>query len=124
MMPGDQARLRDCMRRQSLMDLLLQELPSAQTQRWFQRDARIYLEVCKAHGEAALQHHNQLVKRFIETPSQTLPASRLMHITASGPPLNVLLRSLEKLRNLRIPAERDDIPSRYRDVRLLQLSLR
>jgi hypothetical protein len=36
----------------------------------------------------------------------------------------VLLRSLEKLRNLRIPAERDDIPSRYRDVRLLQLSLR
>jgi hypothetical protein len=123
MMPEDQARLRDCMRRQSLMDLLLQELPSAQTQPWFQRNARMYLEVCKAHGEAALQHHNQLVKRFIETPSQTLPASRLTHITASGPPLDVLLRSLEKLRDLRMAAERDDIPSRYRDIRALKLSL-
>ena len=123
MMPEDQARLRDCMRRQSLMDLLLQELPGSQMQPWFQRNARMYLEVCSAHGAAALQHHNQLVKRFIEAPSQTLPASRLTHITASGPPLDVLLRSLEKLRDLRMAAERDDIPSRYRDIRALQLSL-
>lgn len=124
MMPEDQARLRDCMRRQSLMDALLQELPGAQTQPWYQRNARMYLEVCKAHGEAALQHHNQLVKRFIETPAQALPVSRLAHITASGPPLAILLRSLEKLRDLRVAAERDDIPSRYRDIRALQGSLR
>ena len=124
MMPEDQARLRDCMRRPSLMDSLLAELRDSQAQPWFQRNARIYLEVCKAHGEAAFQHHNQLVKRFIETPSQELPASRLTHITASGPPLGVLLNSLEKLRDLRMAAERDDIPSRYRDIRALQLSLR
>jgi hypothetical protein len=123
MMPEDQARLRDCMRRPSLMESLLAELRGSQAQPWFQRNARIYLEVCKAHGEAAFQHHNQLVKRFIETPSQELPASRLTHITASGPPLGVLLNSLEKLRDLRMAAERDDIPSRYRDIRALQRSL-
>jgi hypothetical protein len=124
MMPEDQARLRDCMRRQSLMDSLLQELPRSHTQPWYQRNVGMYLQVCKAHGEAALQHHNQLVKRFIETPSQALPIARLTHITASGPPLEVLLRSLERLRDLRMAAERDDIPSRYRDIRSLQKSLR
>jgi hypothetical protein len=124
MMPEDQARLRDCMRRPSLMDSLLAELHGSQTQPWYQRNARMYLEVCKAHGNAALQHHDQLVKRFIEAPSQGLPASRLTHITASGPPLGVLLNALEKLRDLRMAAERDDIPSRYRDMRVLQQSLR
>jgi hypothetical protein len=123
MMPEDQARLRDCMRRRSLLELLLEELPGSQAQPWYQRNARMFLAVCKAHGEAALQHHNQLVKRFIETPSQQLPGSRLTHITASGPPLPVLLKALEKLRDLRMAAERDDIPSRYRELRTLQLSL-
>jgi hypothetical protein len=83
----------------------------------------MYLEVCKAHGEAALQHHNQLVRRFIENPSQNLPASRLTHITASGPPLGVLINALEKLRDLRMAAERDDIPSRYQDIQTLERSL-
>jgi hypothetical protein len=124
MMPEDQARLRDCMRRQSLLDALLSELPESQRQPWYQRNAAMFLEVCKTHGAAALQHHNQLVKRFIEAPSQTLPASRLTHITASGPPLGVLLGSLEKLRDLRVAAERDDIPSRYRDIQTLRRSLR
>jgi hypothetical protein len=124
MMPEDQARLRDCMRRRSLLDSLLEEMPGSQSQPWYQRNARMYLEVCAAHGAAAQQHHDQLVKRFIEMPSQSLPASRLAHITASGPPLEVLLRSLEKLRDLRMAAARDDIPSRHRDLQTLQRSLR
>jgi hypothetical protein len=124
MMPEDQARLRDCMRRRSLLDSLLEEMPGSQAQPWYQRTARMYLEVCAAHGAAAQQHHDQLVKRFIEKPSQNLPASRLTHITASGPPLEVLLRSLEKLRDLRMAAARDDIPSRHRDIQTLQRSLR
>jgi hypothetical protein len=124
MMPEDQARLRDCMRRRSLLDSLLEEMPGSQGQPWYQRNARMYLEVCAAHGAAAQQHHDQLVKRFIEMPSQNLPASRLTHITASGPPLEVLLRALEKLRDLRMAAARNDIPSRHRDIQTLQQSLR
>src|ERR1700722_228586 len=123
MMPEDQARLRDCMRRRSLLDSLLEELPGSQSQPWYQRNARMYLEVCAAHGAAAQQHHDQLVKRFIEMPSQTLPPSRLAHITASGPPLEVLLKSLEKLRDLRMAVVRDDIPSRHRDLQTLRESL-
>ena len=123
MMPEDQARLRDCMRRQSLMDALLAQLPGAAAQDWFQRNARVFLEVCRAHGSAAAQHHDQLVRKFIELPSAALPEHRLTHITASGPPLPVLLASLEKLRDLRMAAPRDDIPSRYRDILTLQRSL-
>ena len=41
-------------------------------------------------------------------------------VTASGPPLPVLLRSLEKLKDLRCTTERDDIPSRFKDVQLLK----
>lgn len=123
MMPEDQARLRDCMRRESLLDSLLQEMPGSRSQSWYQQNAGMFLEVCKAHGEAAFQHHNNLVQRFIETPSKNVPQSRLAHITASGPPLDVLLRSLMKLRDLRMAAEREDIPSRHRDIRLLQQSL-
>jgi hypothetical protein len=123
MMPEDQARLRDCMRRQSLMDTLLAQLPDAAGQDWFQRNARLFLEVCKAHGIAAAQHHDQLVRKFIEVPSAALPGHRLTHITASGPPLPVLLGSLEKLRDLRVAAPRDDIPSRYQDILALQRSL-
>jgi hypothetical protein len=123
MMPEDQTRLRDCMRRQSLMDALLAQLPGAASQDWFQRNARLFLEVCSAHGAAAAQHHDQLVRKFIEVPSAALPENRLTHITASGPPLPVLLGSLEKLRDLRMAAPRDDIPSRYRDILTLQRSL-
>jgi len=63
------------------------------------------------------------VSRFIETPSQSLPASRLTHITASGPPLGVLIKSLEKLRDLRMAAKRDDIPSRHQEIETLRRSL-
>lgn len=123
MVPEDQARLRDCTRRQNLLDLLLQEMSASSAQSWYQNLARVFLEVCKAHGEAAFRHHNHLVRRYIETPSRNIPARHLTHITASGPPLDVLMRSLEKLRDLRMAAERDDIPSRYRDIAKLQQSL-
>ena len=72
MMPEDQARLRDCMRRQSLMDALLAQLPA-------RRDAGLVPAQCArcswrsaaAHGTAASQHHDQLVRKFIELPSST-----------------------------------------------------
>ncbi|MDE0285048.1 MAG: DUF1864 family protein [Gammaproteobacteria bacterium] len=44
-------------------------------------------------------------------------------MTASGPPLPVLLNALEKLRDLRLAADRDDIPSRHHDLEKLKASL-
>jgi len=122
-MPEDQARLRDVMRQQSLLNSFLEHLEPDGSEHWFQKNARMFLEVCKVHGKTAAQHHDQLVSKFIETPAQELPAEYLKNITASGPPLDVLLRSLEKLRDLRLAARRDDIPSRYADIQRLTARL-
>jgi hypothetical protein len=116
MLPSDQARLRDCMTRTSLLDELLSLIEEHTHADWFQQNARAYLEVCDLFGEAAAQHHDGLVKRFIENPAANLSSQGLEGITASGPPLPVLLRSLEVLRDLRLAADRRDIASRHDDL--------
>ena len=123
MMPEDQSRLRDVMRRQSLLDSFLEQVDSHGTEKWFQKNARIFLEVCAAHGNTAAQHHDQLVSKFIEKPAKELPEESLNNITASGPPLDVVLGALEKLRDLRMAADRDDIPSRFTDIQRLKARL-
>ncbi len=123
MMPRDQERLRDCMRRRSLLNQFLDAAPESHNRAWFQTNAKAFLEVCRAHGEAAAQHHDELVKKFIEIPSHDLNPERLKTVTASGPPLDVLLRSLEKLRDLRLAAERADIPTKHADFSRLKQAL-
>jgi hypothetical protein len=116
MLPSDQARLRDCMTRTSLLDELLVLVDEHTHADWFQQNARAYLEVCDLFGLAAAQHHNGLVKRFIEGPAANLNEQGMEGITASGPPLPVLLRSLEVLRDLRLAADRRDITTRHDDL--------
>ena len=41
-------------------------------------------------------------------------------ITASGPPLGVLIHALEKLRDQRMAADRSDIPTRFHDLATLR----
>jgi hypothetical protein len=53
-----------------------------------------------------------------------VPKSALEGITASGPPLPVLLRSLELLRDMRMAADRPDIPTRRRDLERLRKAVR
>ena len=95
-------------------------MPGSTNDPWFQKNARMFLEVCEAHGATATQHHDQLVSKFIEKPSSGIEEKHMDKITASGPPLPVLLRSLEKLKDLRTAAPRDDIPSRYKDFQKLR----
>ncbi|TKB50346.1 DUF1864 family protein [Ferrimonas sediminicola] len=123
MMPEDQRLLRDVMRRPSFLDQLLEVPVSQQQSAWYREVASKFLQVLDAHGHTAHQHHDQLVSRFISSPSATMAKKHLAQVTASGPPLEVLLRSLEKLRDLRMAAERDDIPSRFRDVATLRASV-
>ncbi len=122
MLPQDQIRLRECMTRLSLLDELLALAPNHARQPWFQRNARAFLELCELYARIAVQHHDNLVKRFIEEPAAQMNASHLAEITASGPPLPVLLRSLEILRDLRCGADREGLLSRHADLaRLRQL---
>ena len=123
MLPGDQARLKDCMARRSLLDELL-ELLGDQDSDWWQRNARAFLEVCDLFGQLAAQHHDELVKRFIEKPAAGLGEEQSQGLTASGPPLPVLLRSLEVLRDLRLAADRTDIATRHHDVARLRAAVK
>jgi len=123
MLPADQASLRDCMRRPSFLDQFLDALATSGDAEWFRRNAAAFLRVCELHGRVAAQHHDQLVARFIEQPSAALDESKLSQVTASGPPLPVLLHSLQVLRDLRLAAPRDDIASRHDDVARLRAAL-
>jgi hypothetical protein len=120
MLPSDQARLRDCMMRTSLLDELMALSGEHASTHWFQQNATAYLEVCDLFGQTAAQHHDTLVKRFIEEPARDVRETHLAGITASGPPLSVLLRSLEVLRDLRTAADRRDIPTRHADLAKLR----
>jgi hypothetical protein len=122
MMPEDQLILRDCMRRTSIMDDFLNGKNQHQ-QDWYQQNLSLFLEVCKLHGKTAIQHHNQLVERYITKPSQGIAQQHMQKITASGPPLHELLDTLEKLRDRRAAHKRDDIRTRYADIKILQESL-
>jgi len=124
MRPEDQAVLRDCMRRESLLNGFLADVETHAAQPWFQQNLGMFLQVCDAHGETAVQHHEQLVQKFIERPVAEEGMETRLDLTASGPPLPVLLRGLRKLCDMRSAAERDDIPSRYREIASLRQSLK
>jgi hypothetical protein len=120
MVPEDQARLRDCMRHRNLLDELLDQADAHAGTAWFQANARGFLEVCDLFGQTASQHHDQLVQRFIAQPAETLDRQHMSGLTASGPPLEVLLRSLEMLRDFRMAADRPDVATRHADLARLR----
>ncbi|MGE0581107.1 MAG: monodechloroaminopyrrolnitrin synthase PrnB family protein [Steroidobacteraceae bacterium] len=122
MLPADQARLRECMTRRSLLDEFLRLLDSTDAARGahFAANATGYLEICDLYARTASQHHDQLVSRFIEHPARSLDARHMQGLTASGPPLPVLLRALETLRDLRCAAQRPDLATRHADLARLR----
>ena len=116
MMPDDQAALRNAMRLPNLLDSLLSCPPAS----WKTDAAAALIKVCQAHGATAEQHHNLLVERFIRVPSEQLAAQHHQNLTASGPPLPVLLAALEKLRDLRCANPRNDIVTAATKMRQLE----
>jgi hypothetical protein len=123
MMPEDQSLLRDCMRQESLMNDFLNAKHCAD-QDWYQANLHQFLRACSLHGETANQHHEQLVNKYITQPSRALAQSHLDTVTASGPPLAVLLSALEKLKDKRMAKARSDILTRFDDINTLKASLR
>ncbi|MAX44256.1 MAG: tryptophan 2,3-dioxygenase [Alteromonadaceae bacterium] len=120
MRPEEQLILRDCMRRTSLMDAFLNATEEERNASWFKLHLQAFLAVCEAHCETARQHHEQLISRFIESPAAKYELTKRQDMTASGPPLEILLAALQKLHDLRTAAPRDDIPTRYNDVQTLK----
>lgn len=116
MIPSEQQRLRDCMTYVSLLDELLSLRAEHQHADWYQSNVRAFLEICDLFGKTAAQHHDGLVRRFIEKPSESIGEAAHAGLTASGPPLPVLLRSLEMLRDLRLAARRPGVQTRFEDI--------
>lgn len=123
MPPEDQALLKECMRRKDFMSRFLELSRERRGVPTYRRNLAAYLEVVEAHGHAAAQHHDRLVQKFIERPAGELPPEGLKNLTASGPPLPVLLDALERLRDLRLAAKRCDIPSRHVELERLRATL-
>jgi hypothetical protein len=117
--PDEQRRLHESFRHPSVLDALLAQSEHAD-EAWFQLHAATFLEVCEAHGRAAEHHHEALVVKFIQRPAEQIPDEYLSGITASGPPLDVLLRALRGLVDRRIAADRSDIPTRHADIATLR----
>ena len=123
-MPQDeQTRLQDAIGKTSFMDEFLREAEFSPSLPEFKANLKSFLDVCEIHGRAYAYHHDELVKKYIEDPAITLPETKMDDLTASGPPLPVLLRGLEKIRDLRLAADRKDIPTRYADLKKLRALL-
>ncbi len=119
LVPEDRQRLRRSLQQPCLLDAFMAKT-DAHAEPWFRANVSAFLDVVDAHGEAAAHHHDDLVEKFIRLPAAAVPASHLEGITASGPPLDVLLRSLERLRDQRLAAPRTDIPTRHADISTLR----
>ena len=125
MRPDDQLVLRDSMRRKSLLDSFLECKKENHNDLWFQKNLKIFLEVCKSHGQVAIQHHEKLVKKFIESPADIGMHTNQSDITASGPPLPILLKGLKKLCDMRSAAKHTDgFNTRYNDIEILRECLK
>ena len=121
MRPDDQLVLRDCMRRKSLLDSFLDCQAEHKNDPWFQTNLRMFLEVCEAHGRVAIQHHERLVHKFIERPAESGAHTDQADLTASGPPLPVLLKGLRKLCDMRCAApDTKSFDTRYKDIQGLK----
>ena len=116
----DQRGLQSCARQTSLMDRWLEALPRGPLDESSRLALQSFLAVCEAHGRAAVLHHHVLVTRFIEEPATQVDIRHLKQITASGPPLEVLLHSLKSLTDKRAGVQRDDIETRYHDLQCLR----
>ncbi|WP_432767925.1 MAG: DUF1864 family protein [Sphingopyxis sp.] len=123
MLPSEQARLRECMTYRSLLDELLLLADDCAGTDWFQANARAFLGVCDAFAATARQHHDLLVEKFIVRPAAALDASQMQGITASGPPLEVLLRALATLRDYRCAEPDPAGRSRHADLVRLRAAL-
>jgi hypothetical protein len=118
----DQARLRDALRRTSLLDEFM-ALKDKAKEPWFQANARAFLEVCDMHGKVAEKHHNRLVARFVAQPSNALDEKERNMRTASGAEFADLIRTLAKLRDQRMAAPGRDFRTAHKEIAALKAAI-
>lgn len=107
--PDDQRVLESLDRRPSLLAAFRGELDShGATPEWKANAAR-FVSVCKAHGAAYAFHHQRLVKAYVEAPSKTAQVAHTAGVTSSGPPLADVMSMLQRLLDLRVARDHQDL---------------
>lgn len=81
-------------------------------------NARVFLEVCRLHGAAYSYHHNRLVRPYLVEPAKHAPDAQ--DLTASGPPLSVVLEFLERLSDLRAARHRPGLHTAHGELAALR----
>ncbi|WHT20168.1 DUF1864 family protein [Crossiella sp. CA-258035] len=117
--PEDQPLLRAAMTQQPLLTAFLRE-SAAPMPAQLRANTELFLDVCRAHAAAYTYHHHQLVKPFLEVPAQHAPPSRQDGLTASGPPLAVVIEGLARLADLRAARDRPGLSTARADLDLLR----
>jgi hypothetical protein len=77
--------------------------------------------VCRLHGAAYSFHHHRLVRPFLVEPAKHAPDTE--DLTASGPPLPVVLEFLERLSDLRAARDRPGLATAHDDLATLRAAL-
>ncbi|WP_326568734.1 monodechloroaminopyrrolnitrin synthase PrnB family protein [Amycolatopsis rhabdoformis] len=113
--PADQVRLRAIGDEEPLLTRFLREAEATPDPR-LRKNAELFLAVCRAHGAAYTYHHHKLVLPFLVEPAKTAPPERLSELTASGPPLDVVVSGLSYLADLRAARDRPGKPSARKDL--------
>ncbi|QUQ63655.1 monodechloroaminopyrrolnitrin synthase PrnB family protein [Kutzneria sp. CA-103260] len=102
--PEDQPVLRALATTESLLAAFLRELEAGPVSLSLRENAELFLAACKQHGAATVFHHHRLVVPYLEEPAANTPSRP--DLTASGPPLAVVIETLARLRDLRAARER------------------
>lgn len=103
--PSDLPVFRELALMPSLLDMVEGEL-SAGISVPLKENAELLLDACREHGAATMFHHNRLVIPFLQEPAVDAPEERQSDMTASGPPLEVVIETLARLRDLRAARSR------------------
>ncbi|GAB3961852.1 DUF1864 family protein [Actinoallomurus acanthiterrae] len=104
--PEDQAPLRAAALAEPLLDMILHEAASGSIGERLRLNGELFLAVCRSHAAAYTFHHHRLVKPFLERPAEDAPPERREDLTASGPPLEVVISGLARLSDLRAGRDR------------------
>lgn len=121
--PRDQQVLRSLVGTESLLCQLVRELEIGTPSVALRENAELLLAACQRHGAATVYHHQKLVIPFLQEPAAHAPEERQSDMTASGPPLDVVIASLARLRDLRAARNRPDLVTARSDLDRVRLLL-
>ncbi|TXC99928.1 monodechloroaminopyrrolnitrin synthase PrnB family protein [Streptomyces sp. ISID311] len=107
--PEDQKLLRALTAIEPLLTTVVRELEAGVPSAPLRENAELLLDVCRHYGAATVFHHHRLVVPFLQKPAADAPQERHSDMTASGPPLEEVVETLARLRDLRAARQRPDL---------------